>query len=86
MFHTEYYYYPNNQNTLERTNALSFGFDIETVGHVFQLHFSNAQAMFERAYITKNASEWRKDDINFLFCHFQNLCVEKNGWISLMYQ
>jgi len=66
-FNAEYFYYPDDQTSLDRTNALSFGFDIETGGHVFQLHFSNAQAMFERAYITETAGEWGKGDIFFGF-------------------
>jgi hypothetical protein len=66
-FNAEYFYYPDDQTTLKRTNALSLGFDIETGGHVFQLHFSNAQAMFERAYITETAGEWGKGDIFFGF-------------------
>jgi hypothetical protein len=35
-------------------NPLSFGVDIETGGHVFQLHVSNAVGMNERAYISDN--------------------------------
>jgi len=66
-FNAEYFYYPDDQTTLDRTNALSFGFDIETGGHVFQLHFSNAQAMFDRAYITETAGKWGKGDIFFGF-------------------
>jgi len=48
-------------------NPLSFGFDIETGGHVFQLHFSNAQPMFERAFITETMGKWGNGDIYFGF-------------------
>lgn len=48
-------------------NPLSVGFDIETGGHVFQLHFSNAQPMFERAFITETKGKWNKGDIYFGF-------------------
>ncbi len=48
-------------------NPHSFGFDIETGGHVFQLHFSNAQPMFERAFITETMGKWANGDIYFGF-------------------
>lgn len=48
-------------------NPLSIGFDIETGGHVFQLHFSNAQPMFERAFLTETIGKWSKGDIYFGF-------------------
>lgn len=48
-------------------NPLSIGVDIETGGHVFQLHFSNAQPMFERAFITETMGKWAKGDIYFGF-------------------
>ena len=48
-------------------NPLSIGFDIETGGHVFQLHFSNAQPMFERAFLTETVGKWKKGDIYFGF-------------------
>lgn len=63
----EYFYYPSDQTTLQRTDAVSIGFDIETGGHVFQLHISNAQAMFDRAYITETTGSWGKGDIFFGF-------------------
>ncbi|MCB0530010.1 MAG: hypothetical protein KDC61_11745 [Saprospiraceae bacterium] len=48
-------------------NPLSIGFDIETGGHVFQLHFSNAVGMNERAYISDANSNWLKGEIRFGF-------------------
>lgn len=48
-------------------NPLSLGFDIETGGHVFQLHFSNAAGMNERAYIGDANGNWLKGDIQFGF-------------------
>ena len=35
-------------------NALGLGFDIETGGHVFQLHVTNAQGMTEKVFRTPN--------------------------------
>ncbi len=48
-------------------NPLSVGVDIETGGHVFQLHFTNAQPMFERAFITETMGKWNNGDIYFGF-------------------
>jgi hypothetical protein len=48
-------------------NPLSIGFDIETGGHVFQLHFTNSQPMFDRALITETMGKWENGDIYFGF-------------------
>jgi Membrane bound beta barrel domain (DUF5777) len=48
-------------------HPLSVGFDIETGGHVFQLHFSNSTGMNERAFITETIGQWSKADIRFGF-------------------
>lgn len=48
-------------------NALSVGFDIETGGHVFQLHFTNSTSMIEKGFITENTGDWTKGGIHFGF-------------------
>ena len=48
-------------------HPLSVGFDIETGGHVFQLHFSNATGMNERAFITETTGRWGKAEVRFGF-------------------
>lgn len=48
-------------------NPLSVGLDIETGGHVFQLHFSNATGMNERAYVTDDNGDWAKGGVRFGF-------------------
>lgn len=48
-------------------NPLSLGFDIETGGHVFQLHFSNATGMNEKEFITNTTGNFWKGDIRFGF-------------------
>lgn len=50
-----------------RFNPLSIGFDIETGGHVFQLHFSNAVGMNERAFLVDNNSNFFKGQVQFGF-------------------
>lgn len=64
----EYFYvFPGSQNDIDFTNSLSLGFDIETGGHVFQLHFTNSLGMNERAFITETDGKWDSGDIQFGF-------------------
>ena len=48
-------------------NSFSFGFDIETGGHVFQLFLSNSTAMFERGFINENFENWKDGGVHFGF-------------------
>lgn len=48
-------------------NSLSLGVDIETGGHVFQLHFTNARGMVERHFIALNTGTWENADIFYGF-------------------
>ncbi|MBS1512227.1 MAG: hypothetical protein JST86_15365 [Bacteroidetes bacterium] len=48
-------------------NSLAVGFDIETGGHVFQLHFTNSTGMTERSFITETTGDFFKGDIHFGF-------------------
>jgi len=59
--------YFHQLNDKINNNVLSFGFDIETGGHVFQLHLSNSSAMIMPAFITKNTGNWLDGDIYFGF-------------------
>lgn len=63
----EYFYTLPDMLPETQTNALSLGFDIETGGHVFQLHFTNALGMNERSLITDTDGKWEKGDIHFGF-------------------
>jgi len=67
-FNGEYYYvFPGQRDDEAYKNTLSLGFDIETGGHVFQLHFTNSQPMFERGFITETRGNWLDGDIYFGF-------------------
>lgn len=48
-------------------NPLSIGLDIETGGHVFQLHFTNAQPMNINNYLGKAVGDWGSGDVYFGF-------------------
>jgi len=64
-------------NKAESINPLSVGVDIETGGHVFQLHLSNSAAMFERAFIHETNGNWLEGDIYFGFNISRVFTLEK---------
>jgi len=66
-FNVDYYYRVNPNETDGTFNPLSIGFDIETGGHVFQLHFTNAIGMNEKTFLTQSTNDWSKGDIQFGF-------------------
>jgi hypothetical protein len=59
--------YFHQLNDRRNNNVVSLGFDIETGGHVFQLHLSNSAAMIDSEFITKTDGEWLQGDIYFGF-------------------
>jgi hypothetical protein len=63
----EYIHVFPDQIADEYTNSLSIGVDIETGGHVFQLHFTNSTAMIEKGFVAENTGEFFKGDIRFGF-------------------
>ncbi|MEP4535208.1 MAG: DUF5777 family beta-barrel protein [Cyclobacteriaceae bacterium] len=48
-------------------DAIAFGVDIETGGHVFQLQFSNATAMIEKGFVGETKNDFFGGDIHFGF-------------------
>ena len=66
-FNVEYYYQIPGYKINGSTNALSVGFDIETGGHVFQLHFTNSMGMTEKNFISDTKGKWQNGDILFGF-------------------
>lgn len=63
---TTEYYQQFNKFTGSK-NSLSIGVDIETGGHVFQLHLSNSTGMTERTFIHETTGTWGNGDIHFGF-------------------
>jgi len=66
-FNVDYYYRINPNLTDGTQNPLSIGFDFETGGHVFQLHFTNAIGMNEKVFLFETTNSWAKGDIQFGF-------------------
>ena len=63
----DYFYVFNPLSDNLYHNPLSVGIDIETGGHVFQLHFSNATGMNEPTFITETTGDWSKGEVRFGF-------------------
>jgi hypothetical protein len=63
----EYYYQFNRIENSRIQDAIAIGFDIETGGHVFQLHFTNSRSMIEKGFITETEGDFFDGDIHFGF-------------------
>lgn len=77
-FNAEYYYQIPDYKVEGTTNPLSVGFDIETGGHVFQLHFTNSTGMTERNFISGTTGKWEKGDVLFGFNISRVFTIGKN--------
>ena len=64
---SEYYYRLDVPEANPYYNALGFGVDIETGGHVFQLVVTNTKGLTERAFITETEGDFGEGDIHFGF-------------------
>jgi len=62
----EYWLTPQTRSSIY-TNCFSVGFDIETGGHVFQLHFTNSRGMVENQFIGQTTGKWGSGDIFYGF-------------------
>ncbi|MES2517770.1 MAG: DUF5777 family beta-barrel protein [Bacteroidota bacterium] len=63
----EYYYVLPNQINEKYKNSLSFGFDIETGGHVFSLHFTNSTGMITKQFLAETVDTWADGGVHFGF-------------------
>ena len=48
-------------------NPLSIGVDLETGGHVFQMHFTSSQGIHEAGYLGQTTGDWTKGNVFFGF-------------------
>jgi hypothetical protein len=48
-------------------NSVAIGFDIETGGHVFQLHVTNSQAMIDKGFIAETRDDFFAGEIHLGF-------------------
>ena len=65
----EYFKVLNNKKYMSETiyDPFSFGFDIETGGHVFTLLFTNSLQMIEKGFVGQTTGDWFRGDIHFGF-------------------
>jgi len=63
----DYDYIVSGLNKSNFVNPLAIGLDIETGGHVFQLHVSNTSGMNENAFLTHTTNRWGDGAINLGF-------------------
>lgn len=63
----EYIYVFDNQLAPGYRNSLSIGLDLETGGHVFQLHFTNSTSMIEKGFVTETIGDWTDGGVHFGF-------------------
>jgi hypothetical protein len=61
------YYHQFNRLITGSENVIAVGFDIETGGHVFQIHFTNSQSMVEKGFIAEGQNNFWGGDIHFGF-------------------
>ena len=66
-FNVDYAAHLNRASNSDFKNPLSIGFDLETGGHVFQMHFTNSQAMHESGYLGNTSGSWNDGKIAFGF-------------------
>jgi hypothetical protein len=57
----------NRANGSIYKNPLSVGVDLETGGHVFQMHFTSSQGIHEAGYLGQTTGDWSKGDVFFGF-------------------
>ncbi len=63
----EYHYTLNPLESINTTNSLAFGIDIETGGHVFQIILSNSITMIEKSFITESTDDFFEGDVHLGF-------------------
>ena len=63
----DYGYHFNRAENSPFKDPLSIGFDLETGGHVFQMHFTNAQPMNTNGFLGQATGDWSDGNIYFGF-------------------
>lgn len=78
-FNADYYYVLPDQLDPQFHNSLALGFDIETGGHVFSVHFTNSLGMVEKQFIGETTGQWGKGDIHYGFNVSRTFSFNKNA-------
>jgi len=82
----EYYYQVNPNQFQDGTsgrkdfrNSIAVGVDIETGGHVFQLHLTNSRSMVEKGFISETTGDFWDGDIHLGFNITRTFQLGKQG-------
>ncbi|MBX7206126.1 MAG: hypothetical protein K1X81_11950 [Bacteroidia bacterium] len=78
-FNAEYYPMLNGNSGNVYGNCFSFGFDIETGGHVFQVHFTNSIGLIEQQFIPETTGKWSNGDIRYGFNISRTFSFDRSG-------
>ncbi|MCB2379372.1 DUF5777 family beta-barrel protein [Hymenobacter sp. BT635] len=71
------YYYLLPGNTADNfRNALGLGVDIETGGHIFQLHVTNSLGMTEKFFVPETTGKFFEGDLYFGFTVARNFTIK----------
>ncbi len=63
----DYGWHLNRASNSPFKNPLSIGVDLETGGHVFQMHFTNSQPMNTNGFLGQSTGDWSDGNIYFGF-------------------
>lgn len=73
------YLLPNQVVSSTVHNSLSFAWEMETGGHVFQLVFSNSQSMIPNQFLTQTSGRWQDGAIYFGFNIARNFNISSHA-------
>jgi hypothetical protein len=75
----EYYYLISKYAADNFRNSLGVGVDIETGGHIFQLHITNSKGMIEKQFVGETIGNFFKGDLFFGFIVSRNFTVKQRA-------
>ena len=75
----EYYALLTSYTAKNYQNAVALGVDIETGGHIFQLHVTNSPGMIEKQFITETTGKVFNGDLFFGFNISRNFTVKQRA-------
>jgi hypothetical protein len=75
----EYYYLLPSYTADNYRNSVALGVDIETGGHIFQMHVTNSTGMIEQQFITQTSGNFFDGYICFGFNVSRNFTVKQRA-------
>ncbi len=75
----EYYFLFPGKTADDYSDSFSLGLDIETGGHIFQIHFTNSQLMYTPGFIARTGGNWLDGDVFIGFNIYRIFPLGRNG-------